>query len=84
MLLNDYKGQSCVAGSRIFVQEGIYDEFLKIFTTTAAHLTLRTGDPFGKELNMALKYRKFNSTYVLLRWTILLLTLFFSARDGLH
>ncbi|KAI6000378.1 aldehyde dehydrogenase [Pisolithus orientalis] len=26
------QGQSCVAGSRIFVQEGIYDEFLKRFT----------------------------------------------------
>ena len=48
MILNDYKGQSCVAGSRIFVQEGIYDEFLKRFTATAAHLTSKTGDPFGK------------------------------------
>ena len=43
------KGQSCVTGSRIFVQEGICDEFLKIFTTTAAHPISKTGDPFGKE-----------------------------------
>jgi acyl-CoA reductase-like NAD-dependent aldehyde dehydrogenase len=48
IVLNDYKGQSRVAGSRIFVQEGIYDdsEFLKEFTSTAAHLTSKTGDPF--------------------------------------
>ena len=31
------------------MQEGIYDEFLKIFTTTAAHLTSKTGNPFGNE-----------------------------------
>ena len=35
MILNDYKGQSCVACSRIFVQEGIYDEFLKKFIAVA-------------------------------------------------
>jgi acyl-CoA reductase-like NAD-dependent aldehyde dehydrogenase len=48
IILNYYKGQSCVAGSRIFVQEGIYDEFLKEFTAIAAHLTSKTGDPFGQ------------------------------------
>ncbi|KAG6917502.1 hypothetical protein DXG01_002366 [Tephrocybe rancida] len=40
-------GQSCVAGSRIFVQEGIYDEFLAKFSAIAKHLTEKTGDPFG-------------------------------------
>ena len=34
MILNDYKGQSCVACC-IFVQEGIYDEFLKKFIAAA-------------------------------------------------
>ena len=48
IILSDHKGQTCVAGSRIFVQEGIYDEFLKNFTATAAHLTSKTGDPFGQ------------------------------------
>ena len=48
MILSDYKGQSCIAGSRIFVREGIYDEFLKKFTATAARLTSNTGDPFGE------------------------------------
>ncbi|KZT24318.1 aldehyde dehydrogenase [Neolentinus lepideus HHB14362 ss-1] len=37
-------GQACCAGSRIFVQEGIYDEFLKRFTEKAR--SLKIGDPF--------------------------------------
>ncbi|KAG5715104.1 Aldehyde dehydrogenase [Termitomyces sp. T112] len=40
-------GQSCTAGSRIFVQEGIYDEFLAKFTAIAKSLAAATGDPFG-------------------------------------
>ncbi|KAF8872539.1 aldehyde dehydrogenase domain-containing protein [Infundibulicybe gibba] len=37
-------GQACCAGSRIFVQEGIYDEFLKRFTEKSR--AIRVGDPF--------------------------------------
>ena len=37
-----------MAGSRIFVQEGIYDEFLSKFTANAARLTSKIGDPFGQ------------------------------------
>ncbi|KAF8423745.1 aldehyde dehydrogenase domain-containing protein [Boletus edulis BED1] len=37
-------GQTCCAGSRIFVQEGIYDEFLKRFTEKAR--SIKVGDPF--------------------------------------
>jgi aldehyde dehydrogenase (NAD+) len=40
-------GQSCVAGSRIFVQEGIYNHFLENFTNLAANLTAKIGDPFS-------------------------------------
>lgn len=36
-------GQVCLAGSRLYVQESILDEFLARFTTAAA--ALRTGDP---------------------------------------
>ncbi|KAF9445644.1 aldehyde dehydrogenase [Macrolepiota fuliginosa MF-IS2] len=39
-------GQSCVAASRIFVQEGIYDKFLSHFTQLVQHLTANTGSPF--------------------------------------
>jgi len=42
-------GQSCVAGSRIFVQEGIYNHFLENFTNLAAHLTANIGDPFSSK-----------------------------------
>jgi len=37
-------GQTCCAGSRIFVQEGIYDEFLKRFVEKAR--SIKVGDPF--------------------------------------
>ncbi|KAG6855556.1 hypothetical protein H0H87_001073 [Tephrocybe sp. NHM501043] len=40
-------GQSCVAGSRIFVQDGIYDQFLAKFSAIAKHLAANTGDPFA-------------------------------------
>jgi len=39
------QGQVCTAGSRIFVQAGIYDEFLKRFTAKAQ--SIKVGDPFG-------------------------------------
>ncbi|KAI6040399.1 aldehyde dehydrogenase [Pisolithus marmoratus] len=41
------QGQCCVAGSRIFVQEGIYDEFLKRFTEKTR--SIKVGDPFAPD-----------------------------------
>jgi acyl-CoA reductase-like NAD-dependent aldehyde dehydrogenase len=38
----------CSAGSRIFVQEGIYDEFLAAFTEAAKAIGAATGDPFAE------------------------------------
>jgi aldehyde dehydrogenase (NAD+) len=40
-------GQDCVAGSRIYVQSGIYDEFLKRFKDRA--LANKIGDPFAAD-----------------------------------
>nr|ALG75772.1 aldehyde dehydrogenase 2 [Tricholoma vaccinum] len=40
-------GQVCTAGSRIFVQEGIYDQFLAKFTAAATAVEAGTGDPFS-------------------------------------
>nr|ADY86395.1 aldehyde dehydrogenase [Tricholoma vaccinum] len=40
-------GQVCTAGSRIFVQEGIYDQFLAKFTEAAKALGAGAGDPFS-------------------------------------
>lgn len=38
-------GQACCAGSRIYVQAGIYDAFLKKFTEKTE--SLKVGDPFA-------------------------------------
>ncbi|KAG9310106.1 aldehyde dehydrogenase [Chiua virens] len=40
-------GQNCCAGSRILVQNGVYDEFLKQFTAQAQ--ALKVGDPFEED-----------------------------------
>jgi aldehyde dehydrogenase (NAD+) len=40
-------GQACCAGSRIFVQSGIYDEFLAKFTEKSR--SLKVGDPFATD-----------------------------------
>lgn len=39
----------CIAGSRIFVQEGIYDKFLAKFTAAAKTFGAGAGDPFAPE-----------------------------------
>ncbi|KAL4256090.1 aldehyde dehydrogenase family protein [Pleurotus pulmonarius] len=44
-------GQVCAAGSRIFVQEGIYDAFMKAFTAAARGLGDSIGDPFNPKSN---------------------------------
>lgn len=40
-------GQLCAAGTRLFVQEGIYDKFMKLFLEKTA--ALKVGDPFNPE-----------------------------------
>jgi len=40
-------GQCCCAGSRIYVQEGIYDKFVEQFKKRAA--ANKVGDPFGED-----------------------------------
>ena len=43
------QGEICVAGSRVFVQEGIYDEFVKVILEKAK--TWKVGDPFDPTVN---------------------------------
>ena len=43
-------GQSCVAGSRLFLQDGIADRFLEAMTRTAQGI--RIGDPMAEETEM--------------------------------
>ena len=40
-------GQTCCAGSRIYVQEGVYDQFIQRFKERAAKNVV--GDPFAKD-----------------------------------
>ena len=40
-------GQTCVSGTRLIVQEKIYDEFLKLFTEKAK--SIKIGNPFAKD-----------------------------------
>ena len=42
-------GQACCACTRIFVQEGVYDEFLAKFTKKMQETKL--GDPFGEGID---------------------------------
>ncbi|KAJ4768379.1 aldehyde dehydrogenase 2C4 [Rhynchospora pubera] len=44
------KGEICVAGSRVYVQEGIYDEFVKKVIEVAKGWVV--GDPFDPKVNM--------------------------------
>ena len=44
------QGQSCTAGSRLFLQEQIFDSFLE--KLTAKVRTLRVGDPLAEETDM--------------------------------
>ncbi|CAA6660832.1 unnamed protein product [Spirodela intermedia] len=43
------KGEICVAGSRVFVQEGIYDEFVRVSLEKAK--SWKVGDPFDPTVN---------------------------------
>lgn len=45
---NPLIGQVCTAGSRIFVQEGIYDQFLGKFTEETKVRAAAAGDPFAQ------------------------------------
>lgn len=42
-------GQACCAGSRIFVQEAIYDKFVEKLVEEAKAVKL--GDPFGTDID---------------------------------
>ena len=43
-------GQTCVSGTRLIVQEKIYDEFLKRFTEKTKQVNM--GDPFGQNTDI--------------------------------
>jgi coniferyl-aldehyde dehydrogenase len=47
---SSFQGEVCVAGSRVYVQEGIYDEFVKKAVEAAQNW--KVGDPFDATSNM--------------------------------
>jgi hypothetical protein len=49
LLFSRNHGQTCCAGTRVFVQSGIYDEFLTKFTEKAK--AIKVGDPFAEDTN---------------------------------
>lgn len=44
-----HKGEICIAGSRVFVQEGIYDEFVEKISESLKSWVV--GDPFDPNVN---------------------------------
>ena len=47
-------GQSCIAGSRLYIQKGIYDEFLEKLSKRASKIKI--GAPMASETNYWKKY----------------------------
>jgi aldehyde dehydrogenase (NAD+) len=45
-------GQACCAGTRIFVQEGVYDKVIEAMKGTAEYWKGVTGDPFSSKTQM--------------------------------
>ena len=70
MIDSSNNGQMCVAGSRIFVQRRIYDEFLAKLTERAKSLKL--GDPFAHDTTQGplVSEAQFEaSLFPILRWS---------------
>ncbi|KAF9054976.1 aldehyde dehydrogenase [Hymenopellis radicata] len=45
-------GQTCVSGTRLIVQEGIYDAFMEAFLTKVESIRARMGDPLNPKSTM--------------------------------
>jgi len=45
-------GQTCVSGTRLLVQSGIYDAFVSQFLDKARSITRRMGDPMSPKITM--------------------------------
>ena len=57
-----HSGQVCAAGSRVFVQEGIYDKFVEVFKGTAA--SFKFGDGLDGPPTRVHSSRRHSSTCV--------------------
>jgi len=52
------QGEVCTAGSRIFVQEGVYDEFMEKAVAKAKHRVNFVGDPFAADTQQGAQVSK--------------------------
>src|SRR5712672_123827 len=75
-------GQTCCAGSRIYVQSGIYEEFLKRFTEEAQKLKL--GDPFVADTYQGPQISKVHFDVRFSSFNISMLVIPTNERDAAH
>lgn len=57
-----YSGQTCIHAQRIFVHQGIFDEFIIMFTQNVGKLVV--GDPMGDETDMSVMIDEENAVRV--------------------
>jgi len=53
-------GQTCICSNRVFVQDGIYDEFLERFTIEAAKLSVGAGNATGTDVGPIINQKLFD------------------------
>ena len=57
-----FQGEICVAGSRVFVQEGIYDQVVEKLKQKANNWVI--GDPFDPKVNQGPQVRSYNLNHM--------------------
>lgn len=80
-------GQACTAGTRIFVQEGIYDKVMEAIKSAAEYWEGATGDPFSSKTQMGpiVSKTQIDVSFVLLFcYPSMVELLPLQASDGLH
>lgn len=60
VIFDNHQGEICIAGSRVFVQEGIYDEFVKKITESLKNWVV--GDPFDSNVDQGPQVSFFSSS----------------------
>ena len=68
MILSNLQGECCAAGSRTFVHESIYDEFVQKAKQRA--LTRSVGDPFKEGIEQGPQVVNNNSSCELVNFTV--------------
>lgn len=56
-------GQTCICSNRVFVQDGIYDEFVARFTAEAAKLSVGAGNQAGTDVGPLINQESFDKVH---------------------